>query len=167
LDIGILVLRLAVGLTMTAHSVQKLFGWFGGQGIEGTAGVVGSLGFRPARVHAYLLAVAELTGGLLLTLGLLTPLGAAAIIGVMTAAILAVHAGAGFFNQSGGIEFPLLVAVAAAALAFTGPGDYSIDSSLGLEFGGYTWGFGTVLVGVLSGIAVSFMRRPAGRVGRA
>src|SRR5678815_1050474 len=87
MDIGLLVLRLAVGLTMAAHGGQKLFGWFGGYGIAGTGGFLESLGFRPGKVHAGLAGTAELLGGLLIALGLLTPVGAALVIAVMVVAI--------------------------------------------------------------------------------
>ena len=122
MDVGLLLLRLAVGGVMAAHGAQKLFGWFGGYGLEGTSGWLESLGFRPGRIQAAIAGWSEFLGGLLLVLGLLTPLGAAAVIGVMIVAIGSVHWEKGFFNSAGGYEFNLLLAVVAAALAFTGAG---------------------------------------------
>ena len=87
MDIALLVLRVVVGLLMAGHGAQKLFGSFGGHGIDGTAGFMESLGMRPGRRHATAAGTAELAGGALLVLGLITPLGAAMIIGVMVVAI--------------------------------------------------------------------------------
>ena len=162
MDVGILILRLVVGGIMAAHGGQKLFGWLGGHGVGGTASFVESLGFVPGRVFAVLLGSAELFGGLLLALGFLTPLSAMAIVAVMTTAIVAVHGAAGFFNQEGGIEFPLLLAVSTSVIAITGPGEYSMDFALDLEMAGFEWGIGAVTLGVVLGATASFMRGVAG-----
>jgi putative oxidoreductase len=98
MDVGILILRVLVGLTVGAHGAQKLIGLFGGHGLQGTARFLESLGFRPARGHAVLLGAVEVSAGLLLAAGLLTPLAAAGIARVMAAAIavaLGVLAGVG------------------------------------------------------------------------
>src|SRR4030081_356265 len=87
LDQGMLLLRLVVGWTMAVHGAQKLFGWFGGPGFAGTARFLEQMGFRPGELHAVLSGGAEFGGGLLLALGLLTPLGAAAVTGSMLAGI--------------------------------------------------------------------------------
>ena len=158
MDIGILILRLVVGLIMTAHGAQKLFGWFGGGGIEGTTGFLKSLGFTPGRVFAVLLGSVEFLGGLLLALGLLTPLSAMTIVAVMTTAIVAVHGAAGFFNQQGGMEFPLLLAVSAVVIVITGPGEYSVDSAIGFEMAGYEWGVAAAVFGFVLGAIASFIR---------
>src|SRR2546429_2164008 len=133
---GILLLRLAVGLTVAAHGAQKLFGAFGGHGLEGTAQFLESLGFRPGRLHAWALGAGELVGGIMLATGLLTPLGAAAVIGVMAVAALVVHRPQGFFAQNGGYEYPVTLALAAAAVAFTGPGRLSIHHLPGCHLAG-------------------------------
>src|SRR5512135_1192075 len=109
MEIGLLVLRLVVGLTMAAHGGQKLFGWFGGYGLSGTGGFLESLGFRPGRVHAALAGLAELGGGLLLALGLLTPLGSALVLAVMVVAVGSVHLPKGFFVSDGGAEYNLVI----------------------------------------------------------
>src|SRR3979411_353419 len=123
--LGLLILRLVIGLTLAAHGAQKLFGWFGGGGIAGTAPFLEQLGFRPARLHAALAGIAETAGGLLLAAGLLTPLAAAALIGVMVGAAWSVHWQKGFFLQGGGFEYTLVLAAGALAIAFTGPGAIS------------------------------------------
>ena len=106
MDLGLLVIRPAVGGTVAAHGAQKLLSpRRAGLGIDATAGFLDALGFRPPRAHAWLVGWAELAGGLGLAVGLLTPLAVAAVIGVMVAAIGAAHLSHGFFSQSGGLAF--------------------------------------------------------------
>jgi putative oxidoreductase len=159
MPIGLLLLRLVVGAIFVGHGTQKLLGWFGGGGPEGTAGMIGNLGYRSARTMALLAGAAEALGGLLLVLGLLTPLGCVAIIAVMTNAILAVHAPKGFWNSGGGFEFPLVLLVAAAALGFTGPGKISIDRAIGFVVRGPVAGIVVLLAGILAGVAVFVLGR--------
>jgi len=140
MNVAMLILRLGVGLTVAAHGAQKLFGVFEGHGISGTAGFLESLGFRPGRAHAWLLGLVETLGGLALALGLLTPLAAAAIAGVMLTAAVAVHLSQGFFNAQGGYEYVLMLAVTSIAIAFAGPGRYSLDHELGWHLAGTSWG---------------------------
>ena len=154
MDFGILMVRAVVGAVLAAHGAQKLFGAFGGHGLEGTGQFFESMGFRPGRRYATLAGLSEFGGGLLLVLGLLTPLGAAAAIGVMISAIVAVHQDNGFFNSDGGYEFPLVLGVAAAGVAFTGPGSISFDSAFGRAFGGFGFGILAVLVGSLTAAGV-------------
>jgi len=153
-NIGLLILRVVVGALFVGHGTQKLFGWFGGHGLEGTGGFFGQLGYRPGRAMAGMAGVAEAGGGLLLMLGLLTPLGAAAIIGMMLNATLSVHLPKGVWNSNGGFELPLTNAAAAACLAFTGPGRYSIDDAAGWQLWGVAWGLIGVAVGLATGMAV-------------
>jgi putative oxidoreductase len=117
---------------MAAHGAQKLFGWFGGPGIEGFGGTLGNLNIRPAAFWAWVAALAEFLGGLALAVGFLTPLACLAIVGSMLVAIAAVHVDKGFWNTQGGIEYPLLILASAVALALTGPGEYSIDRWLNI-----------------------------------
>lgn len=160
MDIGLLILRLVVGGLFIGHGTQKLFGWFGGGGPEGTGGFFESLGYRPGRAMAVVAGLGEAGGGLLLAIGFFTPLGSAAIIGVMLNAALAVHVANGVWNQDGGFEYPLVNATAAAALAFVGPGAASVDRAIGWELNGMFWGVGAVAVGALAGLAVHASRRP-------
>jgi putative oxidoreductase len=134
MDIGVLLARVVFGALMAAHGSQKLFGWFGGYGIAGTGGFFDSLGFKPGRLFAAAAGFTEVVGGALLALGLLGPLGPAMIIAVMVVAVATVHWQHGLFAQNNGMEVPLLYAVAAAGLALTGFGAYSLDAALGLSW---------------------------------
>jgi putative oxidoreductase len=131
--LGLLILRLGIGLILAAHGAQKLFGWWGGPGMTNWALSVQRLRIRPATPWAWVAALSEFGGGLLLALGLLSPLGSLAIIGAMLVAIATVHLANGFWNGKRGYEFNLSLIVAAAALAFTGPGLYSLDSALRVQ----------------------------------
>jgi putative oxidoreductase len=158
---GLLIGRLVVGLGIAAHGAQKLFGWFGGPGLEGATGYFESLGFYPGRIFASLAAVGEFMGGLLIALGLLGPIGPALLLAVMIVAMMQ-HWSHGFFAMNDGIELPLLYASAGLALAFTGPGAYSLDALLGLD-GLWTRGVETVVivVAVLGALGTLIIRRPA------
>jgi putative oxidoreductase len=161
MDIGLLILRLAVGLTMAAHGGQKLFGWFGGYGIAGTGGFFESLGFRPGKLHAVLAGASELVGGLLIALGLLTPVGSVLVLAVMVVAIGSVHLPKGFFVSDGGAEYNLVIMAAVAALAFIGPGAYSLDAVEGLELSGWLAGVIAVAAGLVGGAGALATRRAA------
>jgi len=130
-DWGLLVLRLVLGISFLGHGSQKMFGWFGGYGIAGTAGFLESIGVKPGKPAAFLAAAAELGGGALVLLGLFTSLGALLITGVMAVAIATVHIKKGFWNANGGFEYNLTIIAAVIALASTGPGAYTIQSLLG------------------------------------
>ena len=158
MDIPLLLIRVAVGATLAAHGAQKLFGWFHGHGLAGTAGFLESLGFRPGRPYAWLLGGAELIGGLALAAGLLTPLAAIAVGAVMVGAIATVHRGKGFFAQAGGYEYPLALAVVALATAFAGAGRYSLDHAFGWSLSGEEWGLAAVLGALALGVAAAASR---------
>jgi putative oxidoreductase len=133
LSLGLLVLRLVVGLTMAAHGAQKVFGWWGGPGIKGWTDAVTRLRIRPAVPFAWLAALAELGGGLLFALGLLSPLGTLAITGTMLVAIATVHWPNGFWNGKRGYEFNLTLLASAIAVGLSGPGTYSLDQAFGIR----------------------------------
>ena len=152
MDIGLLLLRLAVGLTIAAHGAQMLSGWFGGQGLAKTGQLFEALGFQPGRSYALLAALAEIGGGVLLASGLATPLSAAIIFAVMIVAAFSAHLKQGFFITSGGFEYTL-------TLAFTGPGSLSLDAILGRSWSGVLWGLGAILAGILTSIVPLARRR--------
>ena len=129
-DLGLLVLRLGTGGVLIAHGTQKLFGWFGGGGIEGTAKGMEHMGFLPARESAVAAGLGEAGGGALLALGLATPVAGAAAAGAMAGAV-AVHTPNGFFSQGGGYEYPAFLGLCAAGLGLAGAGCYSLDRLTG------------------------------------
>jgi len=161
MDIGLLLLRLAIGLTLAAHGTQKLFGWFGGGGLDGTGQFMEGLGFHPGRRNALMAGLTEAGGGILLTVGLLTPLGAALVASVMLVAAVSVHIKNGFFAGNGGYEFVLVIGVGALSLSFIGPGKFSADAFLGYSLAGLVWGVGSAVVAVFGALAQLMRRRPS------
>jgi putative oxidoreductase len=155
---GLFIIRASLGLLLFAHGAQKLFGWWGGHGLEATGGFFHQLGHRPGRQMAALAGASEAGGGALLFLGLLTPFGAAAVIGTMAVAAISVHKDNGLWATNGGYELPFLYALIAAGLAFTGPGSFSIDNGLGLNLAGWGWGLLALVLGGV-GAAVQLSRR--------
>jgi putative oxidoreductase len=129
-DVGLLLLRLGVGGVLMAHGAQKLFGLFGGGGVEGTAAAMESMGFEPGRESAIAAGLGETGGGALLAAGLATPAAGAAAAGTMAAAA-AVSWENGLFTQRGGYELPLLIGLGAAGLGLTGAGTLSLDDATG------------------------------------
>ncbi|HZS75968.1 MAG TPA: DoxX family protein [Ktedonobacteraceae bacterium] len=132
LSLGLLLLRLAVGLTIAAHGAQKLFGWFGGSGFRGTVNMQEKMGFKPSVLWASLAILGEVGGGLSLAFGFLTPLGAAGIFGAMFIAVIKGHLKNGFWNSKRGFEYPLQLLAAAVALGLIGPGSFSLDALFGI-----------------------------------
>lgn len=125
-----LVLRLPVGVILLAHGAQKLFGWFGGYGLEGTGQYMASLGLEPGYLLALLAGGAEFFGGLLLILGLLVRPSAVVLAFTMLVAILSAHVSNGLFLSNDGYEFALVILAATVALALSGAGRLSIDRSI-------------------------------------
>src|ERR687893_134853 len=140
MELGLLVLRVLVGGLLAAHGAQKLFGLFGGHGMAGTA---------------------ELTGGVLLALGLVTPLGAALLTAVMVAAILTVHLRNGVWNTADGYEYNVVLIAAAFALAAVGAGEWSLDNALGLDVAGTGWALAALGAGLLGGLGAVVSGRTA------
>jgi putative oxidoreductase len=125
-DLAIFVLRVTVGVIFLAHGLQKLFGAFGGPGINGTASMLSGMGFSPAEIWAWALAIAETVGGLFLILGVLPKLCSLMIAIIMVVAIVKIHGPKGFFMMKGGFEYQLLIISACISLMITGGGKYSV-----------------------------------------
>jgi putative oxidoreductase len=136
MKLGLTLFRAAIGATMFAHGAQKLFGWFGGHGLEATGQAFDSMGVKPGKRSALTAGASEVGGGAMLATGFLTPLGSAATIGVMSQAIKTVHKEKGFFATEGGYEFNIALMAGAFLLADVGPGPVSLDRALGTELRG-------------------------------
>ncbi|MEW8971540.1 MAG: DoxX family protein [Mesobacillus sp.] len=130
MDLGLLIIRLVIGILFVGHGAQKLFGWFGGYGLKGTGGWFDSIGMKPGVTMALFAGLAELLGGILLAVGLLTPVAALMIAGTMLMAIIKVHAPNGLWSTSNGYEYNLTLIAVAIGLALIGPGKYAIDAIL-------------------------------------
>jgi putative oxidoreductase len=159
MEIGLVILRAVVGLLLAAHGAQKLFGVLGGFGVSGTAGYLESLGLRPGRPLAIAARGSELAAGLLLAIGLLTPLAAALIGATMLVAALTDHRGKGLWIFNGGAEYVLTVASVAIALAFSGAGRWSVDAAIGWDVAGVFWGVAALVVALAGGVGVLVGRR--------
>lgn len=129
-DLGLLALRAAVGGVLFTHGTQKLFGWFGGGGLEGTAQAMEHMGFKPGGQSALAAGLGEAGGGALLVAGLATPAAGAIVAGTMAGAI-SVHFPHGFFATKGGYEYPALLGACGLAVGLAGPGQYSLDHATG------------------------------------
>lgn len=130
INIGLLLIRLVVGLLFMGHGAQKLFGWFGGYGLKGTGGWFESIGMKPGVTMALFAGLAELIGGILFALGLLTPLAGIIIAGTMVMAIVKVHGSNGIWATSNGYEYNLTLLAVAIGIALIGPGQYALDTFL-------------------------------------
>jgi putative oxidoreductase len=129
-DLAFLLLRIVSGGLLAGHGAQKLFGSFGGPGLEGMGGFLESMGMKPGKPWAALAGLSEFGGGTLTALGLLNPLGPLGIVGAMTMAALRAHNLRPIWAQEGGAELPVTNAVIALVIALSGPGRYSLDQAL-------------------------------------
>lgn len=128
--LGALALRVPVGIIFVAHGAQKLFGWFGGYGLDGTGQFFASMGLQPGYVMAALAGSAEFCGGLALIVGVLVRPAAAALAFAMLIAIVAVHLSKGFFLDAGGYEYALALFAASLSLLISGAGRFSVDAAV-------------------------------------
>jgi putative oxidoreductase len=157
-EYGLLLLRLVVGLLFAGHGAQKLFGWFGGGGPQGTAGFFASLGYRMPAVMAVVAGLSEFGGGLLLAAGFLTPLASLLLATVMLNAIATVKWRDGFL---GGYEFEFTLLTVAIALAVTGPGRISLDDAIGWadDITGTAWGSLTLAAAIVVSLVTTTLGR--------
>ncbi len=154
MKLGTLVIRGIVGPLFVGHGTQKLFGWFGGHGLEGTAGFFEQgLELRPGKRHATAAGWAETAGGALLTLGAFTPLAQAMITGTMVTAIRKVHASKGPWVTEGGYEYNAMIMAAMFAITESGPGAPSVDRALFPRLKGTGW----ALLQLAAGVAGSYL----------
>lgn len=130
INLGLLIIRLVIGLSFMGHGAQKLFGWFGGYGPKGTGGWMESIGIRPGVLMAVIAGASEFVGGFLFAVGLLTPVGAILIAATMLVAIWKVHAKNGYWVDKGGIEYPFVLIAVVIGVALIGAGSYSLDAML-------------------------------------
>jgi putative oxidoreductase len=150
-DLGLLILRLVVGLTFAAHGAQKAFGWWDGPGWAGWQAVMDRLGFRPTAPFAAVSIAAELIGGLMLATGFLTPLAATVVVGQSVVIIVKAHWARGFWNRGNGFEFPLALLAGTIAIGLVGPGALSVDGADGLAASDPIR-IGLVALGVVGGL---------------
>lgn len=159
MDIGLLIVRIVMGGLFVGHGAQKLFGWFGGGALPGTAAMMDSLGYRSGRTAAIMAGATEFGAGMLLVFGFLTAFAAAGVIGVMINAIIAVHLPKGAWNTNGGYEYPVVLASLATLLAFAGAGRYSLDSAAGTGMNGSFWGVWALALGLVAGFVMAATRQ--------
>ena len=158
-DLGMFIIRLALGPMLIAHGYNKLFG---AGGLAGTTRWFEGLGLKPAWLHARIAPVNEIGAGILLSLGLFFPLACAAFVGLMAVASLTDHRGKGYFVFKGGWEYTLLVGTVAVGMASIGPGDWSLDHALlDWHLAGPEWAaFAAVLGLVAAGLLLATSYRP-------
>jgi putative oxidoreductase len=154
-----LLARGTIGALMVGHGTQKLFGWFGGHGPDGTGQFFEQIGFRPGKQHALAAGAAEAGGGALLALGLATPAAAASITGVMLSAIRSVHWKNGVWSGDGGFEYNAVLIASVIGLTETGPGPLSLDARLGIEKKGALWALGALAAGAAGATAAALVSK--------
>ena len=162
MNFGLLVLRLAVGLVVTPHGLQKLFGWFGGPGVKKTTAIFGEIGFRAVAAMTALAIASEL-GALAFAAGFGTPFAAVGVVALLVNAYVTVQRKIGFFNTTGGYEYNIAVIAVVVAVSAIGPGAWSLDHALGWDgIHGTWWGVGVLAAGVVGALTVLalFWRRP-------
>ena len=161
MEVGLLVIRVVVGLLFVGHGAQKLFGMFGGHGIAGTGEYFDSLGLRPGTATAIAAGTVEIIGGALLALGFMTPFAAALLIGTMCVAIVTVHRGSGLWLTDGGVEYNLVLTAVVFGVTAIGPGRWSLDHVIGLDLAGAGWGLAALAAGALAaGLVIAIGRTP-------
>jgi putative oxidoreductase len=160
MNLGRLIARVTIGGLFVGHGTQKLFGWFGGPGLEGASQMMGNLDLHPPRRNALAAGTAEATGGALLALGALTPVAGSLITSTMVTAIRKVHWANGPWIQQKGYEYNLALIAVMAALVECGPGSPSVDRALGIEAKGSGWALASVAAGAVGSALAIEAGRP-------
>jgi putative oxidoreductase len=156
MKIGRLLLRLTVGSLFVGHGTQKLFGWFGGYGLDATANMFDSIGMRPGNRNAIAAGLAEAGGGAGIALGLATPLSASVLTATMLTAVNRVHLKNGPWAANGGYEYNIVLIAAVLALVEVGPGELSFDHLLGNERSGSAWTLAAAALGAAGALGAHF-----------
>jgi putative oxidoreductase len=159
MEVGLLIVRVVVGVLLVGHGSQKLFGWFNGYGLKGTGGYMESFGLRPGALFAFAAGAAELAGGLGFATGFATPAAAALVASTMLVAARTDHAGKGLWIYNGGLEYVLTNAAVVIGVAFAGAGEWSLDNAIGWDVSGTWWGLGASAAAALGGAGVLAVRR--------
>jgi len=157
-DIGLLILRLAMGGLLTGHGSQKLFGWFSGPGLKGTSGWLESMGLKPGTPWATAASTSEFGGGMLTALGFLHPLGPIGTMGAMIMATAKAHWGKPIWVTRGGAELPVTNMATALALTLLGPGRFSLDRLFGIRLPRWMVVSAVTVEAVM--LAIGIMSRP-------
>lgn len=161
-DVGLVLLRFAVGGIFFGHGMQKVFGLWGGPGIAGFARALEGYGYQHATTLSWLTGIAELVAGAFVVLGVATPLAAAGLLAIMINTVL-LKAGNGFFIGSpagaGAVELDVLLGLAAAALVFTGPGHIALDNGRAWHRRPASWGVLSLIIGIAAGVLVFVLLR--------
>jgi putative oxidoreductase len=161
MQLGLFLIHAVIGAFIAAHGAQKLFGILGGHGLAGTGKYLEGFGLRPGKLFALAAGSAELVGGLALAAGFLTPGAAALIAATMLVAARTDHAGKGFWIYNGGYEYALTNTAVVIALAFNGPGHWSLDNAIGWDLTGLAWGLGSLGAALLGATGVLAIRARA------
>ena len=161
MKLGLALARATIGGLLIGHGTQKLFGWFGGEGLDPTAAQFEQLGLRPGKRNAILSGASEGGAGVLMVLGLCMPAATAALTGSMATAISKVHGPRGPWNPQGGYEYNVALVLFAMAFTDAGPGPLSLDALHGHE----EWGIAWALAGVATGVAASQLAIELGKRG--
>jgi putative oxidoreductase len=159
-DMGLLVLRLTTGGLIAGHGAQKLFGWFGGSGLKGTAAIFESIGLKPGTTWATAASASEFGGGVLTALGFLHPLGPMGTMGAMVMATAKAHWGKPIWATKGGAELPLTNIATAFALTLTGPRRFSLDRLFGIRLPRALVIVAAVVEGVMLAIGITSQPTP-------
>lgn len=157
-DLGLLILRLAMGGLLTGHGSQKLFGWFSGPGLKGTSGWLESMGLKPGTPWATAASTSEFGGGMLTALGFLHPLGPIGTMGAMIMATAKAHWGKPIWVTKGGAELPVTNMATALALTLLGPGRFSLDNLFGIRLPRWMVVSAVTVEAVM--LAIGIMSRP-------